>query len=331
MSKIKVFIIDDSVIVRTLFTKLINSKKDMEVVGFATDPIVAQQKLKILDVDVIILDIELPKMNGLDYLEQIMLTAPKPVIVCSGSTDDRNSKIAKEALLLGAVDVIGKIDKNMKDFMSSSSNKLITAIRKVRISGFQTKKPKAKKASSIIGIGSSTGGIKVIETILNALPKHTPPILIVQHITTEFTAPMVQRFNATCKIKVKEAINGEYIKHSTAYFSPSDIHMSIQKDKNGFRILLIDGEKVNQHKPSIDILFKSLAKEIAFGQDITAFILTGMGNDGAVGIKAIKDKGGSTYAQNKASCTVYGMPNEAIKLNAIDEILSPNEMAKYII
>jgi two-component system chemotaxis response regulator CheB len=338
-NKIKVFIIDDSVMVRTLFSKAINAIEEMEVVGFATDPIMAEKRLKNMEVDVILLDIEMPKMNGLEYLEQIMKTNPLPIIICSTKVENKKSPEALKALALGAVDIIGKDDTKIKEFLNNSSNKLISSIKKATNHKF-TKKTSHIETSNIshhgyntstmIAIGASTGGIAIIENILSQLPKQTPPILIVQHMPAGFIESMANRINDICKIKVKQAIHNELIEDNTAYISPGDIHMSIKRIDGIFRINLQDGIKINQHKPSIDILFKSFSKEL-LGHNIKAFILTGMGNDGALGIKSIKDKGGKTYAQDEKSCTVYGMPKEAIKLDAITQSLTPKEIINYII
>ena len=346
MGKIKVFIVDDAVMVRQLFSQVINSSKDMEVVGTAADPIMAEKKMMNIDVDVILLDIEMPKMNGLDYLKNIMESNPKPVIICSNSVGDKTGDKAMKAISLGAVELLAKDDTKIKDFVDTSSSKIIQAIKKasnarLKTSSSSSVKPTVKQVerkvlkgvmnpSSIVAIGSSTGGVQVVEQILRDLPANTPPILVVQHMPAGFINSMATRINNVCNITVKEAIDGELVEASTAYISPGDTHMKIKKVGNDFRILLEDGPKVSHHKPSVDVLFTSFSQEVS-GMNTTAFILTGMGYDGAAGIKSIKDNGGKTYAQDEASCTVYGMPNEAVKLGAIDKSLSPEEMSSYIL
>jgi len=347
MSKIRVFIVDDSVMVRKLFSDTINAHKDMEVAGTAVDAVMAKRKLSVMDVDVILLDIDMPKVNGLEYLSYIMSHTPTPVIICSNLVEDRNGKSATRALELGAVELITKNDIKIKDFISNSSTKLINAIISASKSKVRKKEESRKKdrnedgfsltcdlnnahIQDIVAIGSSTGGIQIIEQILKDLPSATPPILIVQHMPAGFIASMANRINALCSITVKEAIDGEVIKPNTAYIAKGDMHMCIKKAGADYKILLFDGMKISHHKPSVDVLFNSFAKEVA-GNNIKAFILTGMGHDGAAGIKAIKNKGGRTYAQDEASCTVYGMPKEAIKLNAIDRSLRPEEMARHIV
>ncbi len=357
MSKIKVFIVDDSVMVRSLFSQVINDNKEMEVVGVAGDPIMAERKMSNLEVDVIVLDVEMPKMNGLDYLKQIMSTNPKPVIMCSSMVENNKSSEAIKAMSLGASDIIGKNNSKIKEFVTNSSNRLIMAILKAAKSnpskGTSTSSSRQNpqslqsttkinstaptgfkkslfSSSTIVAIGSSTGGVQIIESILTKLPENCPPILIVQHMPASFVASMANRINAICTITVKEASQGELVEPNTAYISPGDIHMNIKKIGTQYQINLIDGEKVSHHKPSVDVLFNSFAKEV-LGSNIKAFILTGMGYDGAAGIHAIKKQGGKTYAQDEKSCTVYGMPKEAVKLGAIDRILTPSEMVDYIV
>ena len=349
MNKIKVFIVDDSVMVRSLFSQVVNNNKDMEVVGVAGDPIMADRKMANLDVDIIILDVEMPKMNGLDYLKQIMSTNPKPVIMCSSTFEDKTSSQAVKALSLGAVDIIGKNNSKIKEFVTNSSNTLIQAIHKAVKSNISQTVRKVKdtppsvapsttakgfnkslfSSSTIIAIGSSTGGVQILESILTKLPDNCPPILIVQHMPAAFVASMSSRINNICKITVKIAIDDEIIEPNTAYISPGDIHMNIKKIGSEYKISLIDSEKVSHHKPSVDVLFNSFANEVS-GQNIKAFILTGMGYDGAAGIYEIKKQGGKTYAQDEQSCTVYGMPKEAVKLGAIDRSLTPVEMVDCI-
>jgi len=344
---IKVFIIDNSVMVRTLFSQVINEHNEMNVVGVAGDPIMAERKMANLDIDVIILDIEMPKMNGLDYLKQIMSSRPIPIIMCSNLVEDKNSAQAQRALSLGAVGLIGKNNSKIREFIVNSSNLLIQNIKQASVSKIKRDSSLSQSScpispvkrtlyknkftdGTIIAIGSSTGGVQIIEQILKDLPAQTPPILIVQHMPAAFVSSMAARINSICKIEVKEAVDGEIVQSNTAYISPGNIHMYIKKVDSVFRILLSDGIKISHHKPSVDVLFNSFAKEVP-GYNIKAFILTGMGFDGAAGINAIKKSGGKTYAQDELSCTVYGMPKEAIKLGAIDRSLTPSEIPTYII
>ena len=297
MSKIKIFLVDDSVIVRQGFTKIFEAYNEFELVGTAQDPLIAMKKIIKLDIDLMILDIEMPNMDGLTYLKKLMSETPMPVVICS-TVAQAGSHNSYRALELGAVDVIPKPTINLKNFFTNDTASIINTLRvasksKVKKLSVQEIRPVILKNANfkkdtIVAIGSSTGGIQIIEQILSALPQTTPPILIVQHMPAGFTKSMANRLNQICKVEVREAQDKEEVKESVIYISPGDRHMTIEKAVSGYRIAINEGPKVSHHKPSIDILFRSVAKVV--GRSSKAFILTGMGFDGASGIKILKIK-----------------------------------------
>ncbi len=344
MEKIKVFIVDDSALVRQCFISIIENYPEIEVLGTAIDPVFAIEKLeKLGNPDVMILDIQMPRMDGLTYLEKIMSTNPYPVIICSSLVKEGSDNAIK-ALSLGAVEIISKPHGDLKNFFDDFSLNLIQTIKTASQANIQIRKKLISKVnivkdininngdkniSNIIAIGSSTGGIQVIEKILINLTKQTPPILIVQHMPKDFTTAFAERLNCISSLNVKEAKDNEYIFNNNVYIGAGDKHMQIRKEYDMFKIVLQDGPKVSHNRPSIDVFFRSIAKTSA--SICKAFILTGMGSDGANGLLEIKTAGGKTYAQDESSCVVFGMPKVALKLNAVDEIVDPDLIAKIIL
>ncbi len=344
MKKIKVFIVDDSALVRQCFIEIIKKEEDIEIIGSAIDPIFAIEKLEKLEKpDVMILDIQMPRMDGITYLSKIMKENPMPVIICS-SVAQEGSDNAIKALSLGAIEVICKPSGNLKGFFNDFSLNFIKIIKIASEANIYIQKnnivlnktnpisytyTKENIISSIIAIGSSTGGIQIIEKILNPLPERTPPILIVQHMPENFTKAFAHRLNENTKIEVKEAEDNEYITNNKVYIAPGNKHMQLIKEDNRYKILIISGPKVSHNRPSIDVFFRSIAKYA--GKISKAFILTGMGNDGANGLLDIKNNGGKTFAQDESSCVVFGMPKVAIKINAVGKIVKPECIPDLII
>jgi len=365
---IKVFVVDDSALVRQALSEIINGEPQCTLMGIANDPIIAMEKFKKFGLpDVLILDIEMPRMNGLEFLKKLMRETPLPVIICS-STASLKSKNAIEALSIGAVKVIQKPEMGVKDFFQEYKQTFINAIKSAnnlkikktisleKYSAFKKEVPFKKevhphpfvieekksadeilpllkkqtvKTTTIIGIGASTGGVQTIEKILMPISSPlTPPIVIVQHMPAGFTKSFASRLNSLCTIHVKEAEDGDKLLSGRVLIAPGDQHLTIKRISNSYVVELKDGEKVSRHKPSVDVLFRSLANEA--GENAIGIILTGMGSDGAFGLKELKERGGKTYAQNAESCVVFGMPKEALKIGATETTLSPNEITEYI-
>ena len=315
---LNIFIIDDSVLFRTKLTKEIESIDGLKVIGTANDPQIAQKRFKLLTnmPDVVILDMELPVMDGLTYLKEGLSKLDTKVIVCTSSYD----KYQKEAIKAGAIEVVDKdnLSQTLVKTLKELSDKNITKAVRSHVN--------SKFSSKIIAIGASTGGLSALTTIFQNLPNITPPILIVQHMGRDITHTFIPKLNELSKIEVKEAQDGEIIQPNTAYFAQFNKHLSIERiSTNKYKIIISDSQKVAYHKPSINILFNSLAQEAK--SNAMAFILTGMGNDGVEGIKAVKTNGGQTFAQDEHSCIVFGMPQAAIETKCVDKVLSPKDIA----
>lgn len=353
---ISIFVIDDSAIVRTAISALVEKESDIKLMGTAQDPIFAMEKFQKNGwPDVIILDIEMPRMDGLTFLKKIMATRPTPVIICS-SIAQKGSRAAIEAMSLGAVEVLGKPEFQVKNFFEEVHERFIHAIRaaarsKLKSSTASTTAtylsnvenklsadailPKlnvmARGQTSInpfIAIGSSTGGVQVLESIITKLPPTIPPILITQHMPAGFTASFAERLNRISGLNVKEAQQGDKLAKGHVYVAPGEKHMLIKQTPQGLMIEIKDGPRVSRHKPSVDVLFRSCANESA--KNCFAFILTGMGDDGAKGMKELHDKGAKTFAQEERSCIVYGMPKEAVVLGGVDASLTPLQIVEFI-
>jgi len=335
---IKVFVIDDSATVRNAFTKIFSSAKDIELIGKANNPVDAFHIFKKVGLpDVFILDIEMPKMDGLTFLRKINKQRPIPVIMCS-TLISKGSSAAIDALRMGAVDIVQKPASGLKEFFNAKNDEFLDSVRAAAESKVHfnfniananytiKKETKGIKSSfgaskKIIAIGSSTGGVQVIEEIiLNLNPNH-PAIVITQHMPPGFTASFAERLNMLAKnSQVKEAQEGDVLLPGHILIAPGNKHLEVKRNGFSYVATIKDYPKVNSHKPSVNVLFDSMAKEV--GKNGVGFILTGMGDDGALKLKAMKDVGAKTYAQNEKSCTVYGMPKRAVELGAVHEIMS---------
>ncbi|MEA3553736.1 MAG: chemotaxis protein CheB [Campylobacterota bacterium] len=325
-----IFIIDDSVLFRTKMSKDIESQVDLKIIGTANDAVIAQKRFKMFDdfPEIVILDVEMPKIDGLTFLENYLSKVDTKVIVCTSNYKTHKRK----ALLLGAVDVIDKSQIN-----ANNSAKLIEAIKKVRdpnkkvTSAINTSYNHnlVANSSKIVALGASTGGLEVLEDIFSSLPSSTPPILVVQHMGRDIMPTFVPKLKSICKVNIKEAIHNELVKESTVYIAPFGKHLTIKDTVGGYKIVISDGEKVSYHKPSIDLLFNSVAS--CAKNKSSAFILTGMGTDGVEGIKNIKNSGGKTFAQDEQSCKVFGMPKAAIESKMIDKIIKPQHIVSQIL
>ncbi len=338
---IKVFVVDDSAVVRQKLSDGLNRYPDIQVIGTAIDPYVARDKIVKLNPDVITLDIEMPRMDGLTFLKKIMRYFPKPVIIVSSLTQ-KGSELALESLELGAVDVISKPGGSFSvgDLTVQLAEKIRAAskadIAKKKTYDFQkdvTKRDvkvfKQSKENQVLAIGASTGGTEAIKQILLDLPANCPGTVIVQHMPPKFTTSFAQRLNAICKMEVKEAEDGDKVQLGRVLIAPGNYHMMLKKSGKDYFVKVKDGPLVHHHRPSVDVLFISVAK--VAGVNATGVILTGMGSDGAEGIKEMHDAGAKTIAQDEATCVVFGMPKEAIKRDAIDHVVGINEIGHKII
>jgi two-component system chemotaxis response regulator CheB len=334
--KIKVLIVDDSAIVRKLLAECLAAEPDLEVIGTAPDPFVARDKILSLRPDVLTLDIEMPRMDGLTFLKKLMRFHPMPVVIIS-SLAQASSKIAIEALQCGAVEVLGKPGGpySVGELKHDLPLK-IRAAAQARMAnrtpepGVAAKSPAAVLApsfhpSTVVAIGASTGGTEAIREVLVRMPEASPGILVVQHIPAVFSLAFANRLNDLCKIRVKEAADGDRVLPGQALVAPGNFHMTLLKRGGEYRVAVHDGERVCYQRPSVDVLFDSVAE--AAGADAIGAILTGMGADGAQGMLRMKRSGARTVAQDEASCVVFGMPREAIKMGAVDTVLPLDRIA----
>ena len=339
MKKIKVLIVDDSEVIRQLLTEIISSAEDLEVVATAEDPFDAREKIKQFNPDVLTLDIEMPKMDGITFLRNIMRLRPMPVIMISTFTQE-GVPATLEALSIGAVDYVSKPQINSSDTLRNYTTEIQDKIRnaaKANLVAYEksleNKSDKLQQhtydSRKIIALGGSTGGTEAIRQVLQSMPVNCPPILLVQHIPATFSSSFAKRLNDQCDITVQEAKTGMRIKPGNAYLAPGDSHLEI-KELDGHLVTCLNNKgKVNGHMPSLDVLFHSIAQHV--GKYSVAAILTGMGSDGAQGIKRIFDSGGTTFAQDEDTSVVWGMPGSAIRLNAIQQILPIQKITRALL
>jgi len=345
-ARIRVVVIDDSALIRQLLTEIINDTPDLEVVGAAPDPLVAREMIRSLNPDVITLDVEMPKMDGLSFLEKLMRLRPMPVVMISSLTDT-GAEVTLRALELGAVDFVSKpkfdIDRGVREYAQEITEKLRAAARAKVRKHVPLPPPVTQKADAVlplqralyvsteklIVIGASTGGTEAIREVLAGMPTDCPGILITQHMPAAFTASFANRLNNVCRIAVKEAEAGERVLPGHAYIAPGDAHLLLRRSGTNYVTELSDGPPVNRHRPSVDVLFRSAANHA--GRHAMAIILTGMGKDGAVGMLEMKQAGAYTIAQDEATCVVFGMPREAIACGAADEVLALKQIAPRLL
>lgn len=336
IKKLRVLVVDDSPFMRELIKKGLEEDSMLEVVGLASNAYEARDKIIELRPDVMTLDVEMPKINGIEFLKKLIPQYPMPVVVVSSANE-----YVFDAMNAGATEFVGKFltkdEDAIRRFMGELRSKVrIASVSKVRKKNKYIKPKKREEINrkgmlkkEFIAIGASTGGTEAIQHLLMALPHKTPPILIVQHMPPVFTKLYAERVNVSCKIYVKEASNREKVMPNTAYIAPGDRHMELKKSSDGYYISLSDGEKVSGHCPSVDVLFESVAKLIA--KKSVGVILTGMGKDGAKGLLNMNRNGSLTFGQDEESCVVYGMPKVAFEIGAIDYRLPLNEIPERII
>jgi two-component system chemotaxis response regulator CheB len=332
--KIRVLIVDDSAIVRKMLAEALASEPDLEVVGTAPDPYVARDKILSLRPDVLTLDVEMPRMDGLTFLKKLMRFHPLPVIIIS-SLAQSSSQTALEALQCGAVEVLAKPGGpySVGELKQDLPQKVRAAAQaRVGLAKPQLARPPAvplvlsgASTSTVIAIGASTGGTEAIREVLTAMPANMPGIVIVQHIPPVFSLAFANRLNDLCKLRVKEAADGDRVTSGLVLIAPGNFHMTLVKAGGEYRVSIQDGPRVCYQRPSVDVLFESVANVAK--SDAIGAILTGMGSDGAQGLLRMKRAGARTIAQDEASCVVFGMPREAIRMGGVDRVLPLNRVA----
>jgi len=336
--KIRVLIVDDSALVRRILSDCLAGQPDIEVVGTAADPYIARDMIVELEPDVLTLDIEMPRMDGLTFLQKLMHYRPMPVIVIS-SLAQASCAAAMRALEEGAVEAFGKPSGpySVGDLKNTLAERIRAASRaKVRArpnNGAASRAPHsgvdALKPTSVIAIGASTGGTEAIREVLETLPENLPGTLITQHIPAGFSKAFSERLNHLCRMEVKEAADGDELRPGRVLVAPGGLHMMLKRSGSGYRVAVKEGPRVCYQRPSVDVLFRSVADEA--GANAVAALLTGMGSDGAAGLSQIRQAGGSTIAQNEETCVVYGMPREAVRIGAAAQVLPLQQVAPAIL
>jgi len=358
MAKIKVLIVDDSAVVRQVVQMVLEQDPGIEVVGVASDPIFAMEKMGKQWPDVIVLDVEMPRMDGITFLKNIMAERPTPVVICSTLTE-RGAATTVQAMEAGAVTIVTKPKIGLKQFLSDSAADLINAVKEASQANVSRLKsasartapgmmgrvePKltadaimpaagahamTRTTERIVAIGTSTGGTQALEAVLTALPRVCPGIVVVQHMPEKFTASFAARLDSLCEIEVREAQNNDRVIPGLALIAPGGRHMLLKRSGAYYHVEVMDGPVVNRHRPSVDVLFRSVAKFA--GKNATGIIMTGMGDDGARGLKEMHDAGAPTVAQDEESCVVFGMPKEAIKLGGVDRVMGLQDIPRAIL
>lgn len=362
MAKTRVVVVDDSALVRSMLTEIINRQPDMECIGAAADPLVAREMIRNLNPDVITLDVEMPRMDGIDFLSKLMRLRPMPVVMVSTLTE-RGAEVTLKALELGAIDFVAKPKIGVADGLRQLSDDITDKIRvasKARIHRLApaagttsaaaaagarpagapgaAAAPKPVAATPLLGrlsteklifIGASTGGTEATKDVLIGLPADSPAVVITQHMPPGFTRNYAARLDGLCKISVREASDGERILPGHAYIAPGGMHLSVERSGANYIARVQDGDPVNRHKPSVEVLFKSAARVV--GPNAIGIMLTGMGADGAKAMREMKDAGAYCVAQDEASCVVFGMPREAINAGAVQEVLPLSKISQHVL
>ena len=342
---IRVLVVDDSALMRALLTEIINGAPDLEVVGAAPDPMAAREMIKTLNPDVLTLDVEMPRMDGLEFLDRLMRLRPMPVIMISSFTA-AGSEVTLKALELGAVDYLAKpraenismlqdYAEDIRDKIRAASSARVRSTARAAVPPAPTfvhaKGSFSSRllAETVIAIGASTGGTEAIKDVLGSLPEEMPPIVMVQHMPDTFTPSFARRLDSLSKLTVIEARGGERLHPGMAYLAPGHSHMRVRKSAGGFILELSREEPVNRHRPAADVLFRSVAEQVRHNG--LGVILTGMGKDGAQGLLAMRQAGAWNIGQDQASCVVYGMPREAAEIGALDEVASLGDISRRIV
>ena len=353
MKKIKVLIVDDSAVVRQVLTDKLGVVPEIEVLGSAADPLFALEKMRREWPDVIVLDVEMPRMDGITFLKKLMRERPTAVIICSTLTA-KGAETTMQALAAGALSIVTKPKIGLKSYLQDASDDLIHAVKAAARANLkrvvshepvpnispklsadailpEMTRAMAQTTDRIVAIGTSTGGTQALERVLTALPRVSPGIVIVQHMPANFTAAFSERLNQLCALEVKEAQKGDRVLPGRALIAPGGRHMLLRRNGAQYYVDIVDGPLVSRHRPSVNVLFRSVAQSA--GKNALGIIMTGMGDDGAQGLKEMLDAGAATIGQDEESCVVYGMPKEAMKLGAVNKVvkldLIPHEIVNY--
>ena len=342
-NKVRVLVVDDSALIRQLLKEILESDAGIEVVGAAPDPYIAREKIKALNPDVLTLDVEMPRMDGVTFLRNLMRLRPMPVVMVSSLTE-QGAEVTLEAMEIGAIDFVTKPKLDVREGMEAYAGEIIAKVKaaaRARPRPYQpepgkaaeqrprpARKPVFRTTDSIIAVGASTGGTEAIKELLVALPPDTPGMVITQHIPAAFSAPFAKRMDGVSAMTVCEAEDGQQILPGHVFIAPGDRHLRVERSGARYLCRLDDGPPVNRHKPSVDVLFHSVAEQV--GQNAVGVLLTGMGDDGARGLLALKEAGAHTIAQDEASSVVWGMPGEAVKLGAAHQVLPLGRIAHAV-
>jgi two-component system chemotaxis response regulator CheB len=356
VKRIGVLVVDDSAVVRQVLSQMIAEEPGLELIAAVADPVLVVERMKMRWPDVFVLDVEMPRMDGITFLRKIMAERPTPVVICS-TLAVAGAQTTLDALAAGAVAIVAKPKLQLREKLKESSEDLISAIRAAAQSNVKqltsrrpasactlasspgerhsadvilkaADRPMAETTENIVAIGTSTGGTQALEDVLPRLPRVCPGIVIVQHMPEQFTAAFAKRLGNLCQIEVREARGGERVMPGTATIAPGGRHLLVRRSGAHYITEVREGPAVNRHRPSVDVLFRSLAA--CAGRNAVGIILTGMGDDGARGLKEMRTMGAKTYAQDQDSCVVFGMPKEAIRLDAVDRIVPLNEVPRVI-
>jgi two-component system chemotaxis response regulator CheB len=352
MNPIKVMIVDDSAVVRQVLSGLLNAAPGITVTHAVANPLLAMERMKNQWPDVLVLDVEMPKMDGITFLRKLMAERPTPVVICSTLTE-KGAQTSVEALTAGAVAIITKPRLDLKQFLHDSSDELVSAVRaaagahvgklanrpppppvtvKLNADAIlppENVRPMTATTERVVAIGTSTGGTQALEEVLTSLPRVSPGIVVVQHMPEKFTAAFAARLDSVCEVKVKEAANNDRVLQGQVLIAPGGKHMLLRRTGAQYFVEVVDGPLVNRHRPSVDVLFRSAAR--AAGANALGVIMTGMGDDGAVGLLEMLKAGARTVAQDEASCVVYGMPKEAVKKGAVEKSVPLNAIYREIL
>jgi two-component system, chemotaxis family, protein-glutamate methylesterase/glutaminase len=351
LKRIKLLVVDDSAVVRQAVTGLLSRDPEIEVFAAVADPLLAMDRMKQQWPDVILLDIEMPRMDGITFLKKIMAERPTPVVICSTLTE-QGAKTTLVALAAGAVAIITKPKLGVKSFLHDASDEIVSAIKAAARANVKRLVPSparpklpaspavwaepavgdarpAPSGERIVAIGTSTGGTQALEEILRALPQVCPGIVLVQHMPEKFTAAFAARLDSVCEIAVKEAVNGDRVRAGQALVAPGGKHMRLTRSGAHYHVEVLDGPFVNRHRPSVNVLFRSVAKTA--GKNALGIIMTGMGDDGAAGLLEMRNAGARTVAQDEETCVVYGMPKEAVKCGAVEKSVPLSAIGREIL